>query len=183
MESLESQVYAFIATIITGVVMGICFDYYRVLRWVYRPKKVGTCLGDMAFWLVTTILVFMALLMGNWGEVRLYVFIGLFMGIAVYFCLLSNPTRKLVRLKFFLFFKTWQVIIKTVLFLWMVISCPFRLVFLFLSYPVSLLKSLFIKARRKLGFVFSNYVGRRLERLAAKGKSKLAGLLLWKSKK
>lgn len=182
LEPLVGQVYAFTATVVIGAVAGFCFDYYRVLREIYRPKKVGTYLGDSIFWLITTILVFGMLLMGNWGEMRLYVLIGLSWGVLVYFYFLSAALRRLIRLKFFLFYKIWYLIIQTGLFIWLVVSFPLRLVLLVLSYPAGWLKSLLTKARLKLGLVFFKPVGGGLNRLATKLKSKMAGLQFWKRK-
>jgi len=182
LEPLVGQVYAFIATVIIGAVVGFCFDYYRVIREIYRPKKVGTYLGDIIFWFITTILVFFMLLMGNWGEMRLYVLIGFSWGVIVYFCFLSKVIRRLIRLKFFLFYKIWWLVAKTGLFIWLMVTFPLRLVLLVLSYPAGWLKSLLTKAHLKLSLVFFKLVGSRLNRLTAKLKSKLAGLQFWKRK-
>jgi len=182
LEPLAGQVYAFTATVIIGAVVGFCFDYYRVLREIYRPKKVGTYLGDSIFWLITTILVFGMLLMGNWGEMRLYVLIGLTLGVLVYFYILSVAMRRLIRFKFFLFYKIWCLMVQTWLFIWRVVTFPLRLVLLVLSYPVRWLKFLLSKAGLKLDLIIIKPVEGRLQRLAVKLKSQLPGLKFWKRK-
>lgn len=183
MEPLVSQVSAFAATIIVGVVAGFCYDYYRVVREIFRLKKVGTCLGDVIFWLVTTALVFLLLLRGNWGEVRLYVFVGLGLGAFLYYRLLSGAVSRLVRYKFLLLHKTWEMLVKLVLFLWMAVLYPFRLFVLIISYPLNFLRGLFKKAGRKLKAAFYNLIGRRVELVARRIKSKLSSLAFWKKKK
>lgn len=183
METLVNQMCSFAATIVIGVAAGFCYDYYRVVRGVFRLKKAGTFLGDILFWLITTAVVFLMLLQGNWGEVRLYVFIGLGLGALIYFRFLSGAISRLVRFKFFLFQKTWELFVKSMLFLWMVILFPFRLLILVLSYPVDFLRGLFRKTGQKLRAVFYNFVGRKVERGIAGIKSKLARLLFWKKKK
>ena len=183
MESLVNQTYAFAVTVVIGVTAGFCYDYYRVVRGVFRLKKVGTCLGDVLFWLVTTAMVFFMLLRGNWGEVRLYVFAGIGLGAFIYYRLFSRAMSRLVRFKFFLFHKTWELFIKALVFLWMVILFPFRLLILALSYPVGFLGGLFKKARRKLKTFFYNLVGRKVEQGINRVKSKLARLVFWKKKK
>jgi spore cortex biosynthesis protein YabQ len=86
----------FIITVITGVVMGVLFDFYRILRGVFRLRWILTSLADLLYWLLSTVLVFVALLFGNWGEVRLYVFFGLFAGVFGYYKLLSRLTMRML---------------------------------------------------------------------------------------
>lgn len=183
MDLLVHQVEAFAATILIGMAAGFCYDYYRVVRGVFRLKKVGTFLGDIIFWLLTTALVFVLLLRGNWGEVRLYVFVGLSLGAFLYYRLFSVQFSRLVRLKFYLFQKTWELLVKLVLLIWTVILFPFRLLLLLLSYPLDFLEGLRRKAGRKGKAVLYNLVGRRVERSVARVKSKLAPLAFWKNKK
>lgn len=171
MESLVGQIRAFAATIVTGAAASFCYDYYRVVRGVFRLKKIGTCLGDLLFWMVTTAVVFLMLLWGNWGELRLYVFIGLGLGALIYFRLFSGPVSRLVGIKFFVIFKTWELLVKTVLALWAAFLFPFRLVLLVVSYPVEFLRLLFKPA------------GSRIRRWIAGIKSKLSPLAFWTGRK
>lgn len=90
MEPVNAQIYSFLGTIITGLVLGILFDFYRVFRIITRPKKILTLLGDIIFGLLATVAVFLILLYSNWGEFRLYVFIGMIIGIFFYYNLLSR---------------------------------------------------------------------------------------------
>ena len=45
---------------------------------------------DVAFSILITSLVFLGLLASNWGEVRSYVFIGLLLGLVLYYLFLSR---------------------------------------------------------------------------------------------
>lgn len=89
---LTSQAETFLITVISGMVLACLFDGYRVLRGVLRPRWLITWIGDLAYWLLATIMVFLGLLAGNWGEVRLYVFIGLLSGVGVYYQFFSRYT-------------------------------------------------------------------------------------------
>jgi spore cortex biosynthesis protein YabQ len=183
LDSLVSQAHAFAATIVTGMAAGFCYDYYRVVRAVFRLKKMGTCLGDIIFWLVATALVFFLLLLGNRGEMRLYVLAGLGLGALIYHCLLSKYVSRLVRFKFFLFHKTWELLVKLTLFLWMVALFPFRLVILVLSCPLVFVRRSLKKAGRKLRAAFYNLAGRRVERGVAGIRARLSFLVFWRKKK
>ena len=92
MRTVQQQILSLILTIGIGFLMGIIYDIYRVNRFLLRPKKLGTILGDLFFWIVITILVFSLLLIGNQGEVRVYVFLGLGFGFYFYnkFCSLRG---------------------------------------------------------------------------------------------
>jgi len=87
---LEVQLYVFCVTILAGMVTGFLFDVFRALRGIVRPRRLLGDAGDLAFWVLTTFLISTALLFGNWGEVRLYVFAGLILGFLIYRWLASN---------------------------------------------------------------------------------------------
>ncbi len=90
------QFETFLITVVTGMLLGGLFDFYRIMRGVFRPRRIFTSLADLLYWLLATVIVFIALLLGNWGEIRLYVFFGLFAGILLYFRLLSRQVIRLL---------------------------------------------------------------------------------------
>lgn len=92
----DSQLATFIITIVTGMVLGLLFDFYRVARLALRLGWGWTALADLLYWLVATALVFTGLLFGNWGEVRLYVFFGLAGGVICYYRLFSRWAVRLL---------------------------------------------------------------------------------------
>jgi spore cortex biosynthesis protein YabQ len=92
----DGQIGTFAITVATGALLGLVFDFYRVLRALYRPPQMVTALADLAYWLLATGLVFLALLFGNWGELRLYAFIGLALGALGYYRLLSRQAVRLL---------------------------------------------------------------------------------------
>src|SRR5690606_2733425 len=84
---------------------------------------------DLAYWIVSAVLVFRMLYVSNSGEVRAYVFIGLAIGALLYYWLLSEYTTALTRwlikaVKWFieLIVSIFQfTIVKPLLILWAVI--------------------------------------------------------------
>lgn len=182
LESLTDQICAFLSTFAIGVVGGFCYDYYRAVRRTFRLKKVGTFIGDIIFWLVTTALVFFLLLVGNGGVVRYYVLIGLGLGACIYFQSLSRTMSKLVWFKFFLLKKIWNIIVITIMFLFNTVLLPFRLMLLVLSYPIKFLRVLFNKASRRLILYYNNLVMKYLRRYLVRLKSIMSCLVFWKGK-
>lgn len=88
--SLTGQMYAFFMTVLAGVSVGLLFDFYRVFRSGMRPKRWVSVLCDLLYWTIVTPVVFLLLLIGNWAELRYYVFLGMGLGIFVYFQLMSS---------------------------------------------------------------------------------------------
>jgi spore cortex biosynthesis protein YabQ len=90
------QLETFILTMLTGILLGLLFDFYRILRGMLKPHWFFTSLGDLTYWLLATAIVFGILVFGNWGEIRLYVFFGLAAGMLSYYRLLSRKTIHLL---------------------------------------------------------------------------------------
>jgi len=81
-ESAQAQTFLLMMT--TGFLLGALMDAYRSLLNHWQLRTLAFCLGDSMYWLVSSILVFCVLLLGNWGDVRFYVFVGLSGGAAFY---------------------------------------------------------------------------------------------------
>ncbi|TJY38558.1 spore cortex biosynthesis protein YabQ [Cohnella pontilimi] len=81
--------------IVCGVAMGTVFDFYRVAARRFRIPRWLLPVLDLAFWSAATIGVFSVLLDSNHGEVRMYVFLGLGIGVTGYFGLISGWMVKL----------------------------------------------------------------------------------------
>jgi spore cortex biosynthesis protein YabQ len=79
-----------------GLSLGGLFDLYRVLAGQLRAPRYAYYLLDLVFWFIGTLLVFKLLYEINWGQVRLFIFIGLLVGIVLYFLLLSGLVTKLI---------------------------------------------------------------------------------------
>jgi spore cortex biosynthesis protein YabQ len=99
------------AMMLSGLAMGLAFDVYRVACHRFSARRWTLPGLDLIYWALATLLVFRVLLDSNAGEVRLYVFLGIGIGITGYFGLFSRP---LIRAISFLF----RVVQNVLLFLW-----------------------------------------------------------------
>lgn len=90
MEPVGVQLYSLAGTIISGLVIGFLFDFYRILRMAARPKKFFTVAGDLLFGFLAAAVTFFLLLYSNWGEFRFYIFLGMFIGVFCYYKILSK---------------------------------------------------------------------------------------------
>ena len=180
---LINQARAFTSTIVIGMSAGLLYDYYRAVRAVCKLRRVGTFVGDVIYWLVTTAIVFFMLLWGTWGELRLYVLIGIGLGALLYFQLFSRAAYRVFRLKFHIIQRTWALLLWTVNWLWLIVTYPVRLLLLGLSYPYWLMKSIVNKTGRGCKSAWYRLVGRRVERVLAGLRRRATRLVFWKRKK
>lgn len=76
--------------------MGVAYDSYRVLSLKFAFPKWLNAMLDLLYWLWAALLVFRMLYAGNQGELRFYVFLGLFLGVWIYFLIFSVTVRRFV---------------------------------------------------------------------------------------
>ncbi|HWR43501.1 spore cortex biosynthesis protein YabQ [Sporomusa sp.] len=104
----STQVNTFLLIAATGILLGVLFDTYRVLRGYFRPPWLITSVADLLYWLVAAGIAFLALILGNWGELRFYVFIAMITGVAAYYRLASRHFLKLIIMVFKLIGRLWH---------------------------------------------------------------------------
>ena len=118
---IENQAYLFLIFILNGIIIGLLFDIFRILRRSFKTPNFITYIEDIVFWVISTLIVVYSLFIFNNGEIRGYIFIGLVFGIAIYILFFSKLIMK-VSVKFILFLKK-----------------VFRVVFKIIEYPVKIL--------------------------------------------
>ncbi|AIQ50140.1 spore cortex biosynthesis protein YabQ [Paenibacillus sp. FSL R7-0331] len=82
--------------ILAGSAMGVAYDSYRVLSLKLSFPKWLNALLDLLYWIWAALLVFRMLYAGNQGQLRFYVFLGLFLGVWIYFLIFSVTVRRFV---------------------------------------------------------------------------------------
>lgn len=81
-----------------GLLLGMLFDLIRVLSGKLRLPRWMLPIADIFYWIVATILVFRLLIYSNEGQVRVFIFLGILIGICFYFGLLSMWVIRLILL-------------------------------------------------------------------------------------
>jgi len=89
------QLIDFIYFIITGMILSIVFDIFRILRRSFKTSDIITNIEDVLFGLITGIIILSSIFLFNNGELRLYLFIGIAVGIIIYLLLISKYFIKL----------------------------------------------------------------------------------------
>ncbi|MCR8645857.1 spore cortex biosynthesis protein YabQ [Paenibacillus sp. N1-5-1-14] len=73
-----------------GLALGAIYDLFRVLHRELRLPRWSLMVIDTVYWIVATILIFRLLYQSNHGQIRLFVFIGLVIGVILYYFILSR---------------------------------------------------------------------------------------------
>ena len=113
----QNQAYLFLVFSLTGVIIGVLFDFFRILRRTIKTSNIITYIEDILFWILTGLLILYNIWYFNNGEIRIYMFLGIIIGVLIYMSTLSNILIKI-------FSKILQTIIK-------VIELPIKTIFAF----------------------------------------------------
>lgn len=89
-DEIKSQIILMAIALSLGNVAGFLFDIYRRLRNLLSPGPITTFIGDLAFWMIMTMISFLTLIQINSGQVRGYIFLGIVLGLGFYWKYLSN---------------------------------------------------------------------------------------------
>lgn len=87
---MNNTVCMLIAFFITGICIGILFDIFRISRKSFKTPDFFIYIEDIAFWIMTGILILFTIFTFTNGEIRLYMFIILLFGILIYYISISK---------------------------------------------------------------------------------------------
>lgn len=127
--SISDQALVFLGMAACGAVIGIIFDMFRTFRKLARPGALGVNLSDLLFWVIGICVLIGSLVFLNSGELRWYVFIGLFLGGILYFSLLSQWI-----LKFFI--QVCRIFTKIIRFIFKILLTPALFLYKILISPL-----------------------------------------------
>ena len=86
---VTNQGYLFLIFVLDGIIIGFLFDIFRILRRTIKTKDFVTYLEDFLFWILTGIIILYSIFTFNNGEIRLFLFLGIIIGILLYMFLIS----------------------------------------------------------------------------------------------
>ncbi|KEI04147.1 spore cortex biosynthesis protein YabQ [Clostridium botulinum] len=86
---IHSQFNLIFYSVLAGVLTGVLFDIYRILRGLENPNKILTFIEDILFWIFTGILVFIFLLYTGHVYVGIYLYLYIALGIYIYMRFIS----------------------------------------------------------------------------------------------
>lgn len=87
---IANQAYLFLIFIINGIIIGILFDIFRILRKSFKTTDIITYIEDIFFWILTGLILLYSIFTFSNGEIRFYMFIGIFIGCILYMLIFSK---------------------------------------------------------------------------------------------
>ncbi|SKA95437.1 spore cortex biosynthesis protein YabQ [Caloramator quimbayensis] len=144
---INIQIFYFLYTALAGIIIGIMFDVYRILRGFNNPNKFITAISDLLFWILAAIVVFIFFFHTNNGELRYYTFVGIIIGIFLYFKLFSRGILKTLRFIIYYFIKFIRILV-------ILIFYPIKLIGYGLKLMKYEIKKYIVKVFKNKKFIF-----------------------------
>lgn len=116
---LQVQINIIIYGILSGLITGILFDFYRLIRGVNIPIIIKV-VEDILFCILTAIIIFIFLLFKNYAFLGPYVYLFIAISLVLYFRFISS---KVIKVEKYL----GELIFVVVRRLWKIIIYPFKL--------------------------------------------------------
>lgn len=127
--SLNAQAYLFLATVATGAVIGLLYDVIRIFRKVIPHKGIFIQVEDGLYWLCVIFFMFFVMLKKNYGEIRFFSVCGAFIGMILYYLLVSPLVNAVSD-------RVIAVLKYVVCLFFTIVLTPFRLLYLLFRKPV-----------------------------------------------
>ncbi len=89
-----NQAYLFLIFSLNGLIIGLIFDFFRILRKSFKTKNYVTYIEDFLFWILTGISIILFMYKFSDGNLRLYMILGLGLGFILYVLLFSKMIIK-----------------------------------------------------------------------------------------
>src|SRR5699024_5483544 len=96
--TLDVQFMTMAAMTLSGIYLGIAQETFRRFKPHWKPNRFLLYFMEIAFWLFQVALIFYVLFLVNAGELRLYVFLALFLGISMYQVLVASVYKRLLEM-------------------------------------------------------------------------------------
>lgn len=87
---VKNQAYLFLVFTINGILIGLLFDIFRILRKSFKTSDMITYIQDILFWILTGLILLYSIFTFSDGEIRFYMFIGIFIGCLIYMMMFSK---------------------------------------------------------------------------------------------
>ena len=84
------QLYSFLIYLVSGIIIGIFFDVFRILRKSFHTSDLLTYIEDIIFSIITGLFLLFVLFQISDGEIRIYNIIALLLGGILYLLTMSK---------------------------------------------------------------------------------------------
>lgn len=87
---MDRQIAIFIFSLASGILIGILFDLYRIIRGNENPGNIVTAIEDLLFWILTAMIVFIFMMYTNYAYLSFNIFVYMIVGMIIHLKLLSG---------------------------------------------------------------------------------------------
>ena len=87
---IYTQLQLFFIFLINGLLIGLLFDFFRILRKAIKTADFITYIEDALFWILTGLIILYSIFTYNNGEIRLFMFLAIILGILIYLIFISK---------------------------------------------------------------------------------------------
>ena len=119
---VSNQANLFLIFTLEGITIGLIFDIFRILRKSFKTSDIVTYIEDILFWLITGILLLYTIFVFNYGEIRFFMFVGIFLGAMLYMLLISRYVIKIS-------VTVIEILKKIITFIFKISIFPFRFIY------------------------------------------------------
>ncbi len=88
--TMEQQIILFAFSLLSGVLIGVLFDIYRIIRGFEDVGAIITIIQDVLFWIATGFIVFIFMMYTSYAYMSFNVFVYVSIGLFVYIKLISK---------------------------------------------------------------------------------------------
>lgn len=88
--SITKQFYLIFFSLLSGIITGIFYDIYRIIRGSKDINKIISFIEDTLFWILSGIFIFIFLLITDNAYIGAYVYLNIFIGVYIYLKLISS---------------------------------------------------------------------------------------------
>lgn len=92
-----NQILVFLCSCVLGVILGVFYDIFRVIRVMINPKNIVVFVQDVVYFLICGFITFAFVLVFNFGESRFYILVGETIGWVTYHITLGDIIYKKIK--------------------------------------------------------------------------------------
>lgn len=96
--TLDVQFMTMITMIICGIYLGIVHETFRRFQPLWKSNRFLLYFMEIAFWLSQVTIIFYVLFLVNAGELRVYVFLALLLGVSAYKVLVASVYKRVLEM-------------------------------------------------------------------------------------
>lgn len=90
-----NQLYIVISFFISGLLIGLLFDIFRITRRTFKLPNIIIYIEDILFWVLTGLIIIGTNVVCTDGQIRLYMILMLMVGSLTYFLIISKYFMKI----------------------------------------------------------------------------------------